>query len=160
MGYTRSMQEKSPTTTIANYINAHPLTVVSTVDAQGYPHGSTVYAGSDDQLNIYFMTKTGTTKSHNIDNQSAVALTFSGEDHQTTLQLSGTAREVISQTEGTPAFQVLASIKHASRDFRLPIAKLDSGHYIVYKVTTDHALLTEYELSSQLDGRATIEFKR
>lgn len=153
------MQEDS-VSTIANYINEHPLAVLSTVEPSGSPHGSTLYAGSDQGLNVFFMTKRDTRKNQNIVNNPNIALTFSGEDHQTTLQLSGTAAEVTLQDEGALAFQVLGSLFHKSEDFRLPISKIEAGPYIVYRVEVKEALLSEYENGNRIDGIVTVKYSR
>ena len=153
------MQEDS-IATIAAYINEHPLTVLSTVEPSGTPHGTTLYAGSDPQLHIFFMTKRETRKHQNILSNPKIAMTFSGEDHQTTLQLSGIASEVTIQDEGAVAFQVLGSIRHGSEDFRLPISKIEAGPYIVYRVDVSEALLTEYERGDRVDGIVTVKYNR
>tara|TARA_B100001105_G_scaffold254255_1_gene249624 strand:+ start:958 stop:1422 length:465 start_codon:yes stop_codon:yes gene_type:complete len=145
---------------IATYINNHPLAVLSTVDEHGVPHGTTLYAGSDRHLNVYFMTKRNTAKYQNILYNPKVSLTFSGEDHQTTLQLTGTATEVSMPDRSAAAFQVLGGIRHQSHDFRLPISKIEAGPYIVYEVVVDHAVLTEYEHSNRIDGIVRAEYKR
>jgi nitroimidazol reductase NimA-like FMN-containing flavoprotein (pyridoxamine 5'-phosphate oxidase superfamily) len=152
--------EKDPISTLSAYINEHPLAVLSTINGDGSPHGTTLYAGSDSELNIYFMTKRQTTKSANISANPHVALTFSGEDHQTTLQVSGIASEVTVPNEGATAFQVLGSVRHNAEDFRLPISKIEAGPYIVYKVNVTHALLSEYEHGNRIDGYAKVEYKR
>lgn len=153
------MQEDS-VSTIAAYINEHPLAVLSTVEPSGTPHGTTLYAGSDSQLHVFFMTKRETRKHQNILSNPKVALTFSGEDHQTTLQLSGIASEVTVPDEGATAFQVLGSIRHNSEDFRLPISKIEAGPYIVYRVDVNQALLTEYEHGNRVDGIVTVKYNR
>jgi len=145
---------------IAAYINNHPLAVLGTVNSQGTPHGTTLYAGSDDRLNVYFMTKRNTTKNDNILQNPKVSMTFSGEDHQTTLQLTGTATEVSMPDKSAAAFQVLGGIRHQSNDFRLPISKIEAGPYIVYEVIVDHALLTEYEHSNRIDGVVRAEYNK
>jgi len=145
---------------IAAYINDHPLAVISTIDPQGKPYGTTLYAASDDQLNVYFITKTGTHKSQYISVHPDVALTFAGEDHQTTLQLSGQAVELSTAEEGSTAFQALDSIRHHHQDFRLPISKLQAGPYIVYKIIVSHALLTQYESPNHAEGVNKIEYTK
>jgi uncharacterized pyridoxamine 5'-phosphate oxidase family protein len=159
MVYTKTMQDDH-ITAIASYINKHPLAVLSTVDAQGDPHGTTLYAGSDNNLSVYFTTKTKTQKYQNISQHPTVALTFSGEDHQTTLQLSGEAVEVTTPVEGDAAFQVLASIGHESEDFRLPISKIEAGTYATFRVNVSYAVLTQYEQANRVDGVVKIEYKR
>lgn len=153
------MQEDS-VSTIAAYINEHPLAVLGTIDSSGTPHGTTIYAGSDSQLRVFFMTKQQTRKHQNILNNPKVSMTFSGEDHQTTLQLTGTASEVKVPDEGAVAFQVLGSVRHNSEDFRLPISKIEAGPYIVYRVDVSEALLTEYEHGSRVDGIVTVKYNR
>lgn len=151
------MQEDS-VSTIATYINDHPLAVLSTISPSGTPHGSTLYAGSDPRLHVFFMTKRDTQKHENILNNPAIALTFSGEDHQTTLQLDGIASEVTIPNEGAEAFQVLGSIVHNSEDFRLPISKIEAGPYTVYRVEVTRAVLTEYERGNRIDGIVTVTY--
>lgn len=145
---------------ISTYINNHPLAVLSTVGSDGAPHGTTLYAGSDEQLNVYFMTKTDTTKARNIDANPAVALTFSGEGHQSTLQMSGRAARVQVPDEHAAAFQILGSLRHESKDFRLPITKFEAGPYVVFKVDVEYALLSEYENADQLDGTVRVEYHK
>jgi len=152
--------ENDSIATLSHYINEHPLAVLSTINSDGSPHGTTLYAGSDPELNIFFMTKRQTLKSDNISANPHVALTFSGEDHQTTLQVSGTASEVTVPDEGATAFQVLGSLRHGSEDFRLPISKIEAGPYIVYKVAVTHAVLVEYEQGNRIDGYAKVEYNR
>lgn len=144
--------------TIAHYINQHPLAVLSTVDEAGQPHGAALYAGSDDHLNVYFMTKTETTKARNIRSNPAVALTFASEEHQTTLQITGTATAVKAHDENATAFRVLAALKHEGEDYRLPLTKLTAGPYIVFKVNIERAVLTEYEHRDQLEGVIRTEY--
>lgn len=150
--------KQDPTEIISEYINNHPLAVLSTVDGEGKPHGTTLYAGSDDRFNVYFMTKVETGKARNIRGNPNVALTFSGEEHQTTLQISGKALEVTVPDENALAFQVIGSLRHESKDFRLPISRFEAGPYIVFKVQVENALLTDYEHSSRSDGTVRVEY--
>lgn len=152
--------QQDPAQIIAAYVNSHPLAVLSTVDSNGDPHGSTLYAGSDREVNLYFMTKSQTRKAQNIQANPSVSLTFSGEDHQTTLQVSGQASQITVPDEGSLAFQILGAIRHNSEDFRLPISKLEAGPYVVFKVTVIHALLTQYEHANRIDGVVTVEYTR
>ncbi len=152
--------DTSKLATLAQYLNDHPLAVLSTVTPAGKPHGTTLYAGSDAQLNIYFMTKTGTTQYANIQAMPFVALTASAEDRQTTLQVHGHAIEVTDPEEGNAVFKVLHDIHRHSRDFRLPISKLNAGTYVVFRIAVDDATLTEYEATDQLHGRSTVHYSR
>lgn len=143
---------------MCEFINKHPLSVISTVDADGYPCGATIYTGADNDFNIYFMTKSGTVKSKNIDTQSVVSLTYSYEPAQATLQLSGTAAEIYEQSVAESALQVLRYIKQRHRHAGLPVTKLTGGSYILYKVTPDRARLSMTDSKSLADTMQVYEY--
>lgn len=142
----------------SEYVNDHPFAVLSTVNENNHPSGAAVYVGSDDVFALFFITKTETTKARNIRGNSSVALTFSDEMHQSTLQVSGTAKAVEDHAENDEAFRVLASIKHESEEYRLPLSKLTAGPYIVFKVAVEKAVLTEFAKGSQLGGVIRTEY--
>jgi len=91
-------------------------------------------------------------------NHPTIALTFSAEDHQTTLQLTGTVSEVTAPDQGAQAFQVISTIRHKTQDFRLPISRFEAGPYVILKVTVERAALTEYESTNRIDGTSKIEY--
>lgn len=142
------------------FINEHSFAILSTINDQGHPHGTALYAGSDDNLNVYFMTKSGTAKSRYVDNDDMVALTFGDEIEQATLQLSGSVAEMYDAKEGAHAVQLLDSLKHKSPEARKPISKLNAGSYIIFRITPDWALLRMYAGGSMAQGVQTYEYTR
>ncbi len=130
--------------TIREFINEHAFAVLSTINDQGHPHGTALYVGSDDNLNIYFMTKSGTAKTKFVDNDDLVALTFGDEVAPATLQLSGSVAEVYEPKEMQRAIEILDSRQHKSAEARTPLSKLNAGSYLVFRITTDWAHLTNY----------------
>lgn len=145
---------------MSTFINEHSFAVLSTINTKGHPHGTALYAGSDKDLNVYFMTKSGTAKSSYVDNDDMVALTFGDEAEQATLQLSGSVAEVYEPKEGDAAIELLDNLKHHSKDSRKPISKLNAGSYIIFRVTPDWAHLTVYGGGSMAGGVQIYDYNR
>lgn len=141
------------------FINRHPLAVLSTVDTFNHPHGTTLYTGCDIHFTLYFLTKSNTLKASNIDYQNVVALTFSDEQTQSTLQLTGGAVEIANAIEGNLALDTLRSLQHDYTDFRQPLSKLNAGNYILYKIVPTHAYLTIFGKSSLIDGLVRYDYR-
>ena len=143
---------------ITTFIRNNPLAVLSTINDQGDPHGTTLYVGTDDHLNLYLLTKNQTAKYFHMKNHPRVSLTFTAEDHQQTLQVHGNAAEVTVPDEGARAFQVIGAIRHQTTDFRLPISRFEAGPYVVFKIDVSYARLTNYEGSNRVDGISKVEY--
>lgn len=124
-----------------DFIKFHPLAVLATVDKNNKPWGAAVYAGSDEQFNIYFTTKSQTAKHTNITTNSSVALVFVNEQKQATLQVRGEARVVADAQEANTASNILRQISTGTEDWTPPIAKLKAGEYELYKITVNYAKL-------------------
>lgn len=145
---------------MSTFINEHSFTVLSTINDKGHPHGTAIYAGSDKDLNIYFMTKSGTAKSSYVDNDDMVALTFGDEAEQAALQISGSVAEVYDPAEGDAAMEMLENLKHTSKDVRHPISKVNAGSYIIFRVTPDWAHMVVYGGGSMGGGVLTYDYNR
>jgi hypothetical protein len=145
---------------MSKFINEHSFAVLSTINSTGHPHGTALYVGSDKDLNVYFMTKSGTAKSRYVDNDDMVALTFGDEAEQATLQLSGSVAEVYDPIAGAGAMDLLENIKHHSKDVRPPLSKLNAGNYLIFRVTPDWAHMVVYGGGSMAEGVQTYDYKR
>ena len=145
---------------MSKFINEHSFAVLSTINSEGHPHGTAIYAASDANLNVYFKTKSGTAKTSYVDNDDMVAMTFSDEAAQATLQLSGGAAEVYDSDEGDAALELLENLKHHSDDARPPISKLNAGNYLIFRITPDWARLRIYGGGTMVEGVQTYEYTR
>ncbi|MDB5168614.1 MAG: hypothetical protein JWO55_872 [Candidatus Saccharibacteria bacterium] len=145
---------------MSKFINEHSFAVLSTINSKGHPHGTALYVGSDKDLNVYFMTKSGTAKSRYVDNDDMVALTFGDEAEQATLQLSGSVAEVYDPVEGAGAMDLLENLKHHSKDVRPPLSKLNAGSYLMFRVTPDWAHMVVYGGGSMVEGVQTYDYNR
>ena len=68
--------------------------ILSTVSAEGRPWGSAIYYVTDEDFTFYFVTREGTFKYHNLDQQSHAALTVADPDTQVTVQAAGIVSKV------------------------------------------------------------------
>lgn len=144
---------------IVSFIQEHPLVVVGTVNANGWPYGAAVYVGVDAGLNLYFLTKSETDKSKNILENNHVSITVADEASQTTLKLRGEAGRLATPEEHEQALSALGAVKRGDGDWLPPLPKIHAGYYLVYKITTQYANLSVYENSNLEEGPEVIEFQ-
>src|SRR4051812_4337326 len=71
-----------------SFLKKHPMGILSTAGGPASGWGAAVYYLVDDDLNVYFVVRTGTTKYKNIVEQPYAALTVADSEHQITVQLS------------------------------------------------------------------------
>jgi general stress protein 26 len=130
---------------IHDFLVAHPIGVVATVDETNNPHASTVYYSVDEQLQLYFTTKRDTVKHRNLQHNPRLMLAVYEGSNQSAVQLSGTA-SVIDDPETVQAiFQsTIQAAEHTGKDVVPPIAKIFAGPYVAYQVTVDNVWMQEY----------------
>jgi pyridoxine/pyridoxamine 5'-phosphate oxidase len=80
---------------IYNFLNVHPLAVMSTVQANGGPQAAVVGFGQTKDLEILIGTYNSSRKYKNLTMNSAVALVI-GWDNGETIQYEGNARKLRS----------------------------------------------------------------
>lgn len=130
---------------ISEFIKNHPAGVLATANTGGSPHAACVYFVTDDELNIYFVTKEETTKHKNLQQNPLASLAIYDERAQATLQANGKA-EVIKDIElFTELFNRILDISvEGSGVSRPPVSKLFAGNYFMYKLTPHSLRLAEY----------------
>jgi len=129
---------------IAAYIQANPVIVVGTVDADETPHGAAVYGCLMAPDTLYFLTKTETKKFQNILDNPTMSLTIVNPAENSTLQATGTATaETDPQTMET-VMGKLRKIQTQGADWLPPIAKLRAGPYQLVRVHLNHVRLANY----------------
>lgn len=130
---------------IHDFMTKHPIGVLATVDSNGDPHASAIYAGVDKDLNVTFTTKRDTAKHANIQKHHTVMVVIYDAATQTTVQLSGQAREATNLEEIQHIFHAtLEAAEQTGEDAVPPIAKISAGSYIAYKIVPDNIWMTEY----------------
>jgi hypothetical protein len=119
---------------VYKFLKNHAVAVLSTVSPDGTPNASPIYFVPDKELNIYFITKSDTKKSQNIESSNSnAAITVVDSIVPMTVQAKGIVREVEE-----PDFYVKIAQANAKEQagFRWPppLYKLKGeGHILLYK---------------------------
>lgn len=141
------MDENSPEyLKIMNYIDDHPIGVVSTINEDGTLHAATVYIFTASHHTVCFMTRNKTHKFQNIMSRPNVALTIFDQHDVSTLQASGKAFEATDQ-HLLDMFKQQMEKMHAMRaDAMPPIEKLtQAGDFVLVGIELLKARLAEYQ---------------
>jgi general stress protein 26 len=120
---------------VKDFIAEHPAGVLSTVGSDSAPYSTTIYFVADTELNIYFLSKSGTKKIENIkDNKQVMLVAFEAKT-QTNLQISGSAQELKDGPDSQNIFQQILEITRKTSGAEVPpVSKLFAGPYAVYKI--------------------------
>jgi nitroimidazol reductase NimA-like FMN-containing flavoprotein (pyridoxamine 5'-phosphate oxidase superfamily) len=132
---------------IAAFLKRNHIAVLATADkTTAVPHAATIYYGTDSQMNIYFITKVKTKKAENIRSNPAVALTVYEANTQSTLQVTGTATEVLDPQIKAKALKLMSKYsKETAGTEQTPISRLYAGDEVLYKLWPQTIRLGEYK---------------
>ncbi len=148
--------EKPPQTIVEqdgkaiNFLKEHNLATFSSVDKNGSVHGAIVYYMVDENLFIYILTKSSTSKGRNIFANPQVALTIHETGTQQTLQIQGTAVVETNMQIKQTVFDFVVKLR-VYRDKKLlpPITKIDAGSFMIIKISATNLKFNDYsELSN------------
>lgn len=76
------------------FLRAHDLAVIATVDETGSPHAATVRYASDENFNVYFMTRIESRKFRNVMVHAKVAVVITDTQVMETVQMTGIAGRI------------------------------------------------------------------
>lgn len=130
-----------------DFIKSHGLVVVSTVTKAGQPYGTVVYyfLSDDSPLSFYIVTKESTGMAINLRANQKVAATIVDKSEYATLQAQGVACQI---TDHQAAYSVLnhALLSNSSvpKGFIPPIAQIERGAYVVYRIDLTDMQLHRY----------------
>lgn len=127
------------------FVRSQQFGILSTSDKDGHPWGSAIFFLVDDDFNFYFLTRTGTQKFGDIDQNPRVALTVANRDSQITVQLSGTVSRVELNEYAHNLLPKFSALKPADDDYwRPPVSKIHSGNYMPLKITPVRLQYADY----------------
>jgi len=131
---------------LLDFLEHNKVGVLATANNLGKPHAATVYVTFDQDLNLYFLTRTNTQKSRNIQSNNQVALAIYNAPSQTTLQAEGTAVEVTDPSQVQWITNDIWRVAtQTSPDTQPPQAQLTgAGYYAVYKLLAPSLRLATY----------------
>jgi uncharacterized pyridoxamine 5'-phosphate oxidase family protein len=109
--------------------------VLSSTDPNGDPHGAVIYYTIDDGFEISFLTKSETKKYDNLIHNNHVMLTVFEPLTQTTVQVTGVAREMKDDlVVKVLASKMLGTSLRTSDAGMPPLSKLEAGAYVVFRI--------------------------
>jgi hypothetical protein len=123
---------------IFGFLKSCPVGVLSTVTADGDPHGAVVYFTIDKDFVVSFVTKAQTRKYENLTRHNTVTLTVFEQQTQTTAQIIGKAVEIKDGYDiNVIAGAILAASMKTSDGGLPPISKLSAGEFVGFKIKPD-----------------------
>lgn len=128
-----------------DFLNKNHLGVVATASKKGLPHASSVFFLCESDFDIYFLTKTETTKFRNISENPHVSLVVTDSSKHITLQLHGLATKVDDTEIVRKKLDKLAQIiTDYSEVWPAPVSKMDAGSYVVIHIKTSDLSLGDF----------------
>lgn len=126
------------------------LGVFSTVSEAGKPESAIMYYICDDSLNIYFVTRSESRKYKNLVKNPHIAFVVSSEHPPKTIQLEGTAAEVIDPSEQITYFNQLTAKANEGLSM-LPVEQMPAGEMVFMKMTPMWVRFGNFELMKEGD---------
>lgn len=127
-----------------------PLGVLSTVNKSGYPQSASVYYVCDADLNIFFVTRTGSRKYKNIIKNPQASFVVTSVHPPKTFQLEGTVTEVTDTHEQTEYFDKL--VAQATENTPMPpVSQIVTGEMVFMKLSTTWARMGNFEVMKEGD---------
>lgn len=128
------------------FLRSHNLGVISTVDRTGNVHGAVVYYLIDQNSLIYILTKSDTSKSHNIHVNGQVAFTVHEPGTMKTAQVQGMAEiETDQKIIGEVFLKILSPKPYSSGKKLPPVIKLHKGDFTVIKISPTVMSFHDYD---------------
>lgn len=133
---------------VYTFLKEHAVAVLSTVSFDGTPSASPIYFIVDKELNFYFMTKSDTEKSQNIEySNNNAAITVIDAAVPMTIQVKGTVKEILEPEFFSKITEENAKEK-AGFHWPPPLSKLQSqGFVVLYKFETSWLRVADFSES-------------
>ncbi len=127
------------------FLSKHQMGVLSTAGMEHTVWGAAIYFVADDDLNIYFVTRTGSFKYKNIKVQPYAALTVTDSESQVTVQLSGEVSRMSIEKYMDIFFNRLADVRpDGDYHWAPPVDKVNKGNYIPLQLVPSHLQYADY----------------
>lgn len=127
------------------FLKKHQMGVLSTASEAGTVWGASVYFLTDDNLNIYFVTRSETFKYKNIEAQPFAALTVTDSEAQITVQLSGKITTMPVKKYMDVFFDKFAAMRpEGDYHWAPPVDKVHKGSYMPLQLTPSHLQYANY----------------
>ena len=124
------------TTPARNFLREHELAVLSTANRTGEMNSAVVNYLLDDDDCLYVLTKSETSKAHNMLGNHQVTMVVYDASNLKTVQLQGTAEIEANLDQKHRVFnEIVKPRTHGSDTLTPPVAQLSGGGFITFKIT-------------------------
>jgi len=128
------------------FMKKNHIAVLATATKDGKPYAATVYYATDSKLNVFFVTKDRTQKSRILTENPRAAVVVYEADTQTTVQISGNVSVVDNPEMLAKALRMMSGYsKETAGTEETPIEKLNSGNYLLYKISPESIRMGEFK---------------
>lgn len=138
-----------------SFLGSHAVGVLATLSPAGEPHARTVYYVSNSALEVFFLTLSGTRKVEDINDNHRAAFVVSDEVVPKTLQIEGIISELTDTAEIDTVVKKLMDIFTSKGEHFAPLAHLDSGRVLFYKLSPEWVRWGDFTKSEGTDEAFT-----
>jgi uncharacterized pyridoxamine 5'-phosphate oxidase family protein len=140
---------------VSKFIKANSKAVIATVDSENQPSTSMIFYVVDGN-EIYFITKSQTTKFINAESNSKSALTIFDKDKPIAVNITGFVQETKDQAKRDEIMKRIFQLSYSELHDYSPIIKLHKGSFSVLSFTPKQAKMTDF---TQPMGKAKEDLK-
>lgn len=120
---------------IYQFLKQNPVGVLCSITPDNSPHGSVIYFDVGLDFQIYFITRSRTTKHENLIFHSQVSLVVFDPVSQSVVQVAGAATEITDRYRVNGiASQILTISQQAGAQGMPPVTKLHAGPYVAFTI--------------------------
>jgi general stress protein 26 len=128
------------------FLANHDVAVLSTVTKSGQVQGAAVYYVPGDDGNIYVLTKSDTSKAHNMLAHPQVAITIYDATELKTIQMQGKAHiEADLKMKRLVFDKMVRPRNYQGEEIMPPVTDLSFGGYITFRIEPDRISYTNYK---------------
>ena len=131
-------------TKIVDFVKSHTKAVIATVDTLNQPSTSMIFYVVDKNNDMYFVTKSMTTKSENLKQNNKSAITIADESKPITVSITGVVLEIEEQKKRDEIMQDVFKLSYSELHDYAPIIKLHKGSFEVMKFVPKQAKMTDF----------------
>lgn len=131
------------------FLKKHKVGVLATVSPDNDPYAAAIYFTVEPSLDVLFVTKVRTKKADNLDHNNHAMMIVYEENTQTTVQLTGSVTKITDAVEVNRLFtdSIYTSLETSGSDVP-PIAKLDDGEYVAYRLKPTQIRMAVFSLAA------------
>ncbi|MDB5185286.1 MAG: hypothetical protein JWN38_1094 [Candidatus Saccharibacteria bacterium] len=133
-------------TRIYEFLDSTPVGVLSSVTPDNDPYGAAIYFGIDKKFIVSVLTKSDTRKYDNLTHNRHVMLTVFDAITQTTVQLTGEAKEITDSSKINEIAQMNMKASMKTSDGGIPaISKIEAGAFVAFEIKPVLVRMAVYE---------------